>query len=496
MALSHDVYIGEDADSVADATMMSPEYKGRVEESFFTGTDLNANQEYFWRVDEVAGGRGGIIIGAVWSFETGAARQYEEIYESEDAYLSGPEVESTNDGYTGTGYVDYINTSGDYAEYSIFAHYSGTHEFEFRYALASGNRPLEIRINGEVIEESLSFPSTGSWANWAYTERISGTLNAGNNVLRATIADYKGANVDHLKVIEDYPYSESDPGLQVCLQLDESSGGTAADSSGNGREGTLHGGVVWQPGDGWFGGAVRLDGSDDYIEVQGYKGVTGSNPRTVGLWVNSEGLALGDIVSWGANNTGNRWSLGFSPRGGMFGVNIGGGFIFAVESVTDGAWHHVAAVVPEAGSDLGDIRLYVDGKDETVPGAVGPQIDTAIGENLKIGTFDDGSGRFFAGSVDDFIVFDVALTDEQVSRLCRVGSESFIRQCGRVDRDPGYDLAGDINKDCKVDGLDVLLLVENWLESGASLLGDLHQDNSVNWLDVSVLGENWHEQSN
>lgn len=494
-SIGHDIYIGRDADSVANATRVSPEYKGRVEEPFFAGADLDANTEYFWRVDEVADGRGGTITGAVWSFRTGAAVQYEAIYESEDAYLSGPEVESSNGDYTGTGYVDYINTSGDYAEYSIFAHYSGTHDFEFRYALASGDRPLEIRINGEVIEESLSFPSTGSWANWSYTERISGMLNAGNNTLRATIADYKGANVDHLKVIEDYPYGESGPGLQVCLKFDESSGDTAADSSGNGREGTLHGGAVLRAGAGWFGGAVELDGTDDYIEVDGYRGVTGSKARTVGFWVKSDGADLGDIVSWGTNTAGKRWSLGFSPRGTSFGMNSAGGFVFASGSVIDGAWRHIAAVLPDGAADISDIRLYIDGRDETIPVGAGQLIDTAIGDDVRIGTFDDGLDRFFGGLVDDLVIFDVALTDEEIARLCRVGSESFIRQCGRVDRDPAYDVAGDINKDCRVDGLDVLLLVENWLESGSPLLGDIHEDNSVNWLDVSVLGENWHAES-
>lgn len=496
-ALRHDVYLGQDSDSVANATTDSAEYQGRLDENLFAGAALYENTEYFWRVDEVASSRGGIIGGAVWSFTTGSAGEYEQIYEAEDAYLSGPEVKSSYPDYTGTGYIDYINESDDYAEWSVFAHYSGTHEFEFRYALASGDRPLEIRINGEVIEESLSFPSTGSWADWSYTERISGMLNAGNNILRATIADYKGANVDHLRIIEDYPYtSESEPGLQVCLQLDESSGETTGDSSENARHGTLHGGPVWQAWGGEFAGALQLDGTDDYVEIESYRGVTGSQSRTVGAWVQVAGAATGDIISWGADTAGKRWSLGFTGRGGAVGVKVADGSILAATSVIDGNWHHVAAVLADDGSaNLDEIQLYIDGRVETLGSIPSQQIDTAIAANVKIGTFDDGLGLYFGGMVDDVVIFDVALTGTQVARLCRVGSQSFLVPCGRIILDEDYNLDGDVNKDCKVDALDLVLLSEDWLDSGLSLLGDIHEDNTVNWFDVSVLGANWHEES-
>lgn len=495
-AISHDVYLGQDSNSVANATTDWAEYKGRQDQDFFAGAALDENAEYFWRVDEVAAGRGGMVRGAVWSFVTATAGEYEEIYEAEDAYLEGPEVASSNPGYTGTGYADYINSSNDYAEWLIFAHYSGTHEFAFRYALASGDRPLEIRVNSEVLDGSLAFPPTGSWSTWSYTERLSGTLNAGYNILRATVTGSKGANVDHLKVIEDYPYVQSSPSLQVCLKLDESSGDVAFDSSENGRDGTLYGVPIWQSGGGKFAGALQFDGTNDYIEIANYRGVTGSHSRTVGAWIKIDGAASGDIISWGADTAGKRWSLGFVGRGGAVGVKVADGSILATTSVIDGNWHHVAGVLADDGSaDLDEIQLYVDGRVET-PGSIpSQQIDTAIGDNVKIGTFDDGLGRYFAGLIDDIVIFDVALTGTQIARLCRVGSQSFLVPCGRIIRDQDYDLEGDVNKDCKVDALDVVMLAEDWLETGPSLLGDIHKDNTVNWFDVSVLGGNWHEES-
>ncbi|MBN2269080.1 MAG: carbohydrate-binding protein, partial [Sedimentisphaerales bacterium] len=189
-------------DAVAAATRQCCEFKACVSKNTFVGPALIPDTEYFWRVDGV-GARGGIVTtGTVWSFVTGQPGATDTIYEAEDALLSGPETANSYSGYTGSGYADYINTSRDYIEYSVFANYSGGHELAFRYALETGDRPLEIRLDGDVIESSLPFPSTGSWANWDYTAALPVTLAAGTHAIRATIADYKGANVDHLLITE------------------------------------------------------------------------------------------------------------------------------------------------------------------------------------------------------------------------------------------------------------------------------------------------------
>ena len=52
----------------------------------------------------------------------------------------------------------------------------------------------------------------------------------------------------------------ADPNLVGWWRLDESSGTTAHDSSGNGNDGTLRGGTQWQPGNGQVGGALEFNG--------------------------------------------------------------------------------------------------------------------------------------------------------------------------------------------------------------------------------------------
>src|SRR5262249_6143253 len=47
--------------------------------------------------------------------------------------------------------------------------------------------------------------------------------------------------------------------------FDEGSGATAADATGNGNTGTLQGGAIWTSGR--FGGGLRFDGVDDYVQI-------------------------------------------------------------------------------------------------------------------------------------------------------------------------------------------------------------------------------------
>ena len=116
-------------------------------------------------------------------------------------------------------FVDYIHASDDYIEWTINAPATGDYDLSFRYALDGlGDRPLQIKVNGQVVVSSLSFPGTDSWSNWQYTSAIRTSLNSGNNTVRATAIGFSGANMDHLKVAETFdttgpqdPYFYGDP---------------------------------------------------------------------------------------------------------------------------------------------------------------------------------------------------------------------------------------------------------------------------------------------
>ena len=72
-ATSHDVYFGTSQSAVQNADHNATEFKGnQAGLNFMPGGGLNANTEYFWRIDEV--GSGGTKTGDLWNFKTGPGK--------------------------------------------------------------------------------------------------------------------------------------------------------------------------------------------------------------------------------------------------------------------------------------------------------------------------------------------------------------------------------------------------------------------------------------
>lgn len=119
--------------------------------------------------------------------------------EAEHAVLSGAVVGNGYSGYSGSGYVDFINASNDYIEWTANAAAAGTYELEFRYSNGSTNRPLRLSINGTVVQSSVSFPNTGGWGTWS-TVKVQASLSSGSNKVRLTAIGSSGPDIDYLNL--------------------------------------------------------------------------------------------------------------------------------------------------------------------------------------------------------------------------------------------------------------------------------------------------------
>jgi Carbohydrate binding module (family 35) len=121
------------------------------------------------------------------------------VYGAEDAALSGVALGSQHAGYTGSGYVDYLNASGDFIEWTVNVPTVGAYALTFRYANGgTTNRPLSISVNGTVVNDRMAFNPTGSWATWGNAS-LSATLPAGGSIkIRATAIGSSGSNLDCL----------------------------------------------------------------------------------------------------------------------------------------------------------------------------------------------------------------------------------------------------------------------------------------------------------
>lgn len=130
---------------------------------------------------------------------TQAPQPSDSIYQAENATLNGATVQSTFSGYTGTGYADYQNASGDYIEWTFNVPATDDYNINFRYALKTGTRVLSVSINGTVVVPSLSFAPTGAFTKWKPL-RLTRTLNAGPVTLRLSTTGNNGPNVDYVRV--------------------------------------------------------------------------------------------------------------------------------------------------------------------------------------------------------------------------------------------------------------------------------------------------------
>ena len=122
-------------------------------------------------------------------------------YEAENATPSQAVVESNHAGYSGSGFVNVDNVVGSSVEFTATAAQAGPATLTIRYANGTAeDRPADISVNGEIVQDNLAFPATGAWTTWAGLTTTA-QLAPGANKIRITSAGATGApNIDYLDV--------------------------------------------------------------------------------------------------------------------------------------------------------------------------------------------------------------------------------------------------------------------------------------------------------
>jgi hypothetical protein len=123
----------------------------------------------------------------------------------------------------------------------------------------------------------------------------------------------------------------------LYLKLDETTGTNAPDISGHNHNGTLK----YMENNDWIDGvlckALDFDGSNDYVLISGYKGITGTASRTCSAWIKSTySGAYQIIMSWGNDQTGGKWIMRLQQSSGRLSVGIGGGYVEGTKALCDG----------------------------------------------------------------------------------------------------------------------------------------------------------------
>lgn len=167
--------------------------------------------------------------------------------------------------------------------------------------------------------------------------------------------------------------------------------------------------------------ALEFDGVDDYVQTD-FIGVQGTTPRTFMAWIYLSGLPTGNlcISDYGMNAVGSRNTFIVNSNGYL--AYLSGGtnanMSATVSTVPVGIWVHVAFVF-----DGTDGYLYQNGVE------VGNGVLTAVntpsgGTNLKIGQRVSGGNIPFKGQIDEYSIWDVALTPDQIVEYVCIGDPS------------------------------------------------------------------------
>lgn len=158
-----------------------------------------------------------------------------------------------------------------------------------------------------------------------------------------------------------------------------------------------------------------FDGTN-YIEANTYKGIPGNNPRTIEAWIKTD-VPNKEIVSWGADNTSEKWTFRINETGELR-AEVADGNIWGTTVLTDNQWHHVACVFE--GDSLNDIILYVDGQPETIaPGGVNLDVNTNTTGGIKMRVSRGVNDRYFDGFIDEVRVWDAALSQDALNEYLR-----------------------------------------------------------------------------
>ena len=217
-------------------------------------------------------------------------------------------------------------------------------------------------------------------------------------------------------------------GLMMEWRLDENTGTTSVDASGNGNSATLFGSVspLWVSGR--FGNALSFDGLDQFAESNLNIPSLGTinAPYSISTWVKiPAGTTSGNVIHISNNSNGLGWCIPFiAIESGKFSaISYNGTDVHAIQSDTPSTdvWHHV---VTTWSSSTG-LRLYVDG----VLKSTAAQTNFAASGSPAYVQLARGAGctantGFFRGSIDDVRVYNKVLSQVQISALFSSNTDS------------------------------------------------------------------------
>jgi hypothetical protein len=198
--------------------------------------------------------------------------------------------------------------------------------------------------------------------------------------------------------------------------------GNAVDYSPNNNNGTVNGATLTTDRFGYRNSAYHFDGSTNFIDIGNDPTLKMDLEVTIATWVKIDlpltgGSGFYNVISdhSPAHNNGKIFRFQGNSLEFLLGPE---GSLEANYTFSDSAsgWHHIANTY-----DGDSIRIFVDGVN--VASAVRQGTIDVNSNSLLIGK--SGWGEYFKGDMDDFRIYNSALSEKEIMGLMSIFKDSF-----------------------------------------------------------------------
>jgi hypothetical protein len=467
---SHELYIGDDPDAVADGTAQEI----TVSQAKY---DLTANLEstYYWKVVEVNEAQTpSSWPGDVWSFSTAQYLVVDDFegytndspYRVFQAWIDGggfspddffPNGSSGN----GTGsLVGYDPLAGNVMQTTTV--YGGRQSMPLYYDNSAAPKaseadytfdpvqdwskygvttltlffhgdpnnspaPVYLKINGTKILYNNGAVSTTSalWKQWNVTlASVAGLNLKAIKTLTIGVGDGTSSGTGTMLFDEIRLYATPP---QIAVPADPGTNGLAAEYTFDGNvqdsvgslDGTPNGDPGYVTGKTGFAKALGFDGVNDYVDLPVAPLLSTLTSSTFAVWVNvyNAGDTWGRVFDFGTGATVYMYLTPYAGSNTRFAITTSAGAgesgVTAPHAKSNG-WHHLAIVIDSAAMRL---RLYEDGTlvrsgpTTLVPKGLGTTTQNWLGRSQYT------ADAYFNGALNDLRIYNRALSDGEVRYL-------------------------------------------------------------------------------
>jgi len=271
------------------------------------------------------------------------------------------------------------------------------------------------------------------------------TLRNTNTAVGPGISDGKlifensnGTKLAEIKGCYSSSYEQKNPQqtyLKAWCKLNESSGNSTADSTGNGNTGTLYNFNLkkcWVEAK--INNGLEFDGVDDYVNLGKASAISGIGNAsfTISAWVKlSQNVIVNstyDIISNSGASSAGTYILTLDDTSsdqvmkvvGSIYTSSGAQTVTGSDTINDGSWHNLVFVLNTSDTT---IKVYVDGSLDSSASYSGSLSSLSPANYVYLGS-KDKTTNFFRGVMDDVRIYNVAFSSSNVQTLYNNGSQT------------------------------------------------------------------------